>query len=173
VKTQGDPLTLARAVQQAVWSVDRDQPVWKIRTLSSLVDTSLGPRRLVASLLSGFALLVLLLATLGIYGTMTFVVQQRTQEIGIRMALGGSRFDVLRLVLGQGATLAVIGLALGLTTFLILAPLMRSLLFDTRARDPFTFILVGTLLLCAMLAASFLPARRAARVDPMIALRYE
>jgi len=173
VKTQGKPSTLAKSVQQSVWAVDADQPVWKIRTLTSLIDLSLGPRQLVASLLSGFAGLVLLLASMGIYGTLAYVVLQRTQEIGIRLALGGQRGDILTLILKQGGRLAVTGLAIGFAILFAFAPLVRSLLFDTSARDPLTYLAVGALLLSAALVACVLPARRAMCVDPIVALRYE
>jgi putative ABC transport system permease protein len=173
VKTQGEPLNLAKSVQQSVWAVDADQPVWKIRTLASLIDLSLGPRQLVASLLSGFAGLVLLLASMGIYGTLAYVVQQRTQEIGIRLALGGQPGDILKLILKQGGRLAVAGLAIGVAVSFALAPLVRSLLFDTSVRDPLAYLEASALLLSAALAACVLPARRAMRADPIVALRYE
>jgi putative ABC transport system permease protein len=173
VKTQGEPLNLAKSVQQSVWAVDADQPVWKIRTLASLIDLSLGPRQLVASLLSGFAGLVLLLASMGIYGTLAYVVQQRTQEIGIRLALGGQPGDILKLILKQGGRLAVAGLAIGVAVSFALAPLVRSLLFDTSVRDPLAYLEASALLLSAALAACVLPARRAMCADPIVALRYE
>lgn len=173
VKAEGEPLALAKNVQQAVWAVDPDQPVWKIRTLASLIDASLGPRRLVASLLGGFAVLVLLLAGLGIYGTLAFVVQQRTQEIGIRVALGGQRGDVLRLILAQAGKLAAAGLATGILFSVGLAPVMRSLLFETSPRDPLIFAGASVLLGAAALTGCVVPGLRAMRVDPMVALRHE
>ena len=173
VKSEGDPLALAKNVQQAVWSVDPDQPVWKIRTLSSLIDASLGPRRLVAGLLGVFAALVLLLASLGIYGTLAFAVQQRTQEIGIRVALGGQRSDVLRMLFRQLGKLAAAGLAAGILSCIALAPVIRSLLFETSPRDPLIFVAASALLMTAALAGAALPALRALHVDPVVALRYE
>jgi predicted permease len=172
-KTESEPLALAKSVQQAVWSVDADQPVWKVRTMASLIDASLGPRRLVASLLGAFAALVLLLAALGIYGTLAFVVQQRTQEIGIRVALGGQRSDVLQLLAKQVAVLAFAGLAAGILFCLALGPLMRTLLFETSPRDPFIIAGANALLGAAAIAGYVLPALRALRVDPVVALRYE
>ncbi len=173
VKTSGDPLSLTKSVQQAVWSVDPDQPMWKIRTLESLVDRSLGQRRLIGSLLGGFAFLVLLLAALGIYGVMAYAVGQRTHEIGIRLALGAQPRDVLGLILGQGAKLALIGIAIGLIAALALTRLMATLLFGVSPFDPLTFASVAILLALVALAACYAPARRAMRVDPMVALRNE
>jgi predicted permease len=173
VKTQGDPLALTKSVQQAVWSVDPDQPMWKIRTLESLVDRSLGQRRLTGSLLAGFAVLVLLLAALGIYGVMAYAVSQRTHEIGIRMALGAQPENVLKLVIWLGSRLVICGIAFGLASAFALVKLMTALLFGVSPFDPFTFASVAILLSAVALAACYIPARRAMRVDPLLALRYE
>ena len=173
VKTEGDPLALAKSVQQAIWSIDPDQPMWKIRTLESLVDGSLGQRRLIGWLLAGFAVLVLLLATLGIYGVMAYLVSQRTHEIGIRMALGAQPKNVVKLVIGQGSRMVIYGIACGLALALTLAKLMTKLLFGVSPFDPFTFAGVAILLSVVALFACYVPARRAMRVDPLVALRYE
>ena len=141
--------------------------------MTQLVASSVAQRRLSVQLLGGFAGGALLLAAIGLYGVLAFVVAQRTQEIGIRVALGAQRGDVLRLVLRQGMTLTATGIAVGLAVAVALTRLMRSLLFGISATDPVTFALVPLLLAAVALLACLLPARRATRIDPMVALRYE
>jgi putative ABC transport system permease protein len=160
-------------VKAAIWAVDRNQPIAKIETLEQLLSESLARRRLYMILLGIFAAAALLLASVGIYGVMSYSVNQRTQEMGIRIAVGAERNDVLRLILGQGARAALLGIAVGIATALALTRLMTSLLFGVSARDPLTFAGVATLLTLVGLGASFLPARRAMRVDPIVALRHE
>jgi putative ABC transport system permease protein len=172
-RTEGDPMQLAQAVRAAVWSVDPEQPVWKIRSQQSLLDRAVGLPRFLAQLMGAYAALALLLAAVGIYGVMSYSVAQRTHEIGVRMALGAQRFDVLGMVLRRGLVLTAIGLVIGVGGALALGRLVQSLLFSISASDPLTLALGAALLLVVALLASYLPARRATRVDPLVALRYE
>jgi putative ABC transport system permease protein len=169
----GDPLALAPALRREIAAIDKDQPAYRFEAFESLLTGMVASRRLSMILMAVFAAAALLLASVGIYGVMAYSVTQRTHEIGIRMALGARRGDVLRLIVGQGMTLAVIGVACGLGGALALTRVMRSLLFEVSATDPLTFAGVALLLAAVAAAACYLPARRAARVDPMIALRYE
>ena len=173
VRTEGDPMSMAPTVRGAVWSVDRDQPVWKIRTQESLVEASTGFQRFVSRLLAVYAALALVLAAVGIYGLMAYSVAQRTREIGVRMALGAHARDVLGLMLRDGMKLAGLGVALGLPAAFALTRLMRSMLFGTSPADPATFAAVAALLLLVAGAASYLPAWRATRVDPLVALHHD
>jgi predicted permease len=168
-----DPRALAATVQRAVLTVDPDQPIYKIRTMNELMADSVARRRLAMLLLAIFAVSALVLAAVGIYGVMSYSVTQRSNEIGIRMALGASRGSVLRLVLGQSLRLTLFGVALGLAGSLIMAGVISSLLFNVKPRDPLTFTLVALVLTFVALVASYLPAYRATKVDPMISLRYE
>lgn len=173
VKTAGDPTAMIAAVRQEILSVDPEQAVYNVTTLESLLGNSILLRRFLMSLLIVFAGLALILASVGIYGVMSYVVSQRTREIGIRMALGAGKHQILRLVVGQGMLLAVIGVAIGLIAALALTRLMSSLLFGISATDPVTFALISSLLIGVSTLASVIPARRAIKIDPMEALRYE
>jgi putative ABC transport system permease protein len=172
-RTAGDPLALAAPLRKAVESIDPLQPVFAVQTLQQAVDDSVGSQRLTLLLLNIFAALALLLASVGIYGVMSYSVAQRTHEIGIRMALGAARSVVLRSVVGQGARLASIGIVLGAVLALVFSRLMQGLLFHTSATDPGTYLGLALLLGFLTLLASWLPALRASRVDPAIALRAE
>jgi len=172
-RTANDPRGLAGALPAAVAAVDRDLPVFEIRTMEQRVLASLTPRRFAMYSLGVFAVVALALSAVGIYGVIAQSVTQRTHELGIRMALGATPRDVLRLVAGQGMALAGIGLAAGVAAALGLTRLLDKLLFGVRAWDPATFVGVAVVLALVALAASFLPARRATRVDPMVALRHE
>jgi predicted permease len=173
VRTSGAPMNIAAAVRQAVWSVDRNQPVSNIRTMEEVLAEEVAQRRIGMLLLAAFAALALLLASMGIYGVLSYAVAQRTQEIGIRMALGADRKGVLRMVLGDGMRLATAGIAIGLGVSFALTRLMAGLLFGVSASDPRTLGAVTLLLIAVALIACYVPARRAAKVDPMIALRCE
>jgi putative ABC transport system permease protein len=173
VRTSGDPMALAETVRQQIWSVDKEQPVAGMMPLEDLVDENLSSRRMQASLLSGFAGLALLLVTLGIYAVLSFAVTQRTQEIGVRVAMGAQPRDVLRMIFAQGFKLFLIGAAIGLAAALALSRALVHLLFGVSAYDPASFASVTVLLAAVALLACYVPARRATRVDPLIALRYE
>jgi putative ABC transport system permease protein len=160
-------------VRQAVWSVDRSQPVSNIRTMDEVLAEEVAQRRIGMTLLGAFAALALLLASLGIYGVLSYAVAQRTQEIGIRMALGADRKEVLLMVVADGIRLASAGIAIGLGVSFALTRLMAGLLFGVSASDPRTLGAVTLLLIAVALVACYVPARRAAKVDPMIALRSE
>jgi predicted permease len=173
VRTDGDPLQLVSAVKSGIWSVDKNQPVSRIQTMEQILSDSVARRRLYVVLLGVFAGVALLLAATGIYGVVSYSVSQRTREIGIRVALGAERVDVVRLVIAQAARLALAGEVIGIFVALGLTRLMNSLLFGVSAADPVTFASVAITLTLVALVACYVPARRATRVDPMVALRYE
>jgi putative ABC transport system permease protein len=170
IRTAGDPAAFATTFRHEVQALDKDQPVYNVRTFDDVVMNSLGTRRVSMQLFAVFAGAALLLAAVGIYGVMAYSVTQRTQEIGIRMALGAQKSDVLRLVIRQGMTLSVIGVVVGLAGAFGLTRLIANLLFGVEATDPLTFVAIPLLLLFVALVACYLPARRAARLDPKIAL---
>jgi putative ABC transport system permease protein len=173
VRSAMDPASLTSAIRASVAAIDKDQPIFDVHTMQQLVDDSISTRRLTLVLLGIFSALALILAAIGIYGVMAYSVALRTQEIGIRMALGAQQKDVLRLILGQGARIAFFGVAIGLVAAAALARLLSNLLFSVSASDPITFAAVSILLVAIALLACYIPARRALRVDPIIALRYE
>jgi putative ABC transport system permease protein len=163
--------SLANAVREAVWEVDPTQPVTRVKTMEQVLADTMMVQRFSTMLLACFAAIALTLAAAGIYGVISYSVSQRTQEIGIRVALGAEQHDVLKLVVGQGMVPALIGLALGLAGAIGLTRFMSSLLFHVSVTDPITFTLIASLLLAVAILACYLPARRAAKVDPMEALR--
>ncbi len=173
VRGSGDPAALAGAVREQVSHVDRELPVYAVRTMSSLFDDFVAQPRFNMFLLGIFAGLALLLAAVGIYAVMSYSVTQLTHEIGVRMALGARQIDVLGMVLKQAVKMAVIGLGIGIAGALLATRVLQSLLFGVRAYDVGTFLSIGLLLSAVALLASFMPARRATRVDPLVALRYE
>jgi putative ABC transport system permease protein len=164
---------LAATVRKTVWEIDKDQPVSDIASMESIVSESVARQRFSMLLLGIFATLALVLAAVGIYGVMSYSVAQRTREIGIRMALGAQRSDVLKLTIGQGLRLVVTGVVIGLAAAFVLTRVMSSLLFGISATDPMTFITISLVLVSVAILASYIPALRATRVDPMFALRYQ
>ena len=173
VHGSGDAALLAAEVKKEIRELDPDLPLYHVQTMAARVGQSLARRRFLMLLLTLFAVLALALATIGIYGVMTFLVAQGTRDIGIRMALGATERAVLALVVGQGIAIAAVGAALGLTSALVLSRLMRSFLFDVSGNDPATFAGVALTLTSIALIATYVPARRAARIDPIISLRSE
>jgi predicted permease len=173
LRTEGDPTLVMAAVRRAVAEIDPREVVYNVQTMDEVVSNSFAARRLSMILLGVFAALALVLACVGIYGVISYLVGQRTHEIGVRMALGAQSSDVLRLVVGHGARMALVGVAIGIGAALGLTRLMANQLFGVSAHDPLTFTGVAVLLIIVALGACYIPARRAMRVDPMIALRYE
>jgi putative ABC transport system permease protein len=173
MRTEVDPLSLATPVRNAIWAVDKDQPVANINSMENIVAAAVARQRFSMLLLAIFSGLALVLAAVGIYGVMSYSVAQQTHEIGIRMALGAKRGDVLRMTVMQGLKLVGIGLVFGLVVAFILTRVMASLLFGITATDPVTFLSVSLVLLAVALLASYIPALRATKVDPMVALRVQ
>jgi predicted permease len=171
VRTSGDPNALAAPIRAEVRQLDPSLPVANVRTMSDVVNTALATPRFTGFLLGAFAAIALTLAAVGIYGVLAYLVSQRTHEIGIRLAIGANRGQVLGMILRQGLTLAAAGIGVGLAAALALTQLMTSLLYQVEASDPLTFAIVPLVLLLVALVASYLPARRATRVSPVIALR--
>jgi putative ABC transport system permease protein len=160
-------------IKNAIWSVDKDQPIFNVRTMDEIISGILSAQRLAFLMLNAFAFLALTLAAIGIYGVTSYAVSQRRHELGLRMALGAQQLDVMGLVVGQGVRLAVLGIAIGGVASFGLTRLMASLLFGVTATDPLVFVSVAVLLTLVACGACYLPARRAMRVDPMVALRHE
>jgi putative ABC transport system permease protein len=173
VRTRSNPASFAAAVRESVWSVDKDQPVSNIKTMDQVLFGTVSRERFQTLLLTIFASLALVLACVGLYGVISFAVAQRTHEIGVRMALGARGGDVLKMVLNQGMTLTLIGIALGLISAFLATRLMSAMLYEVTATDPLTFLGVAGLLIVVAFLACFVPARRATKVDPLVALRYE
>jgi putative ABC transport system permease protein len=173
IRTAADPNSLINAVQKVIWSVDKDQAVYQVQTFEQMIGTSIGTRRFAMTLLLLFAGIALTLAAIGIYGVMSYAAAMRTHEIGVRMALGAQARDVLALILRQGMRPVLLGVVIGLAGALALTRLMKSLLFEVSATDPLTFAAIALLLAAIALLACWIPARRATKVDPMIALRVE
>jgi putative ABC transport system permease protein len=173
VRTSSAPATLIPTLKARFWEVNPSQPIYQVSVLENLITDSLNARRFSLLLLGSLAALALVLALVGIYGVMSLATRQRTHEIGVRMALGAKGSDVLKLVMSHGLKLAAFGVGLGLAGAFAMTRLLRTLLYEVSATDPVTFLQVALLLTLAAVAACYIPARRATRVDPMIALRYE
>jgi predicted permease len=173
VRTTGDPLAALGGVRNAVSSLDPNLPLYDVKTLTEHMRLALFPGRVAATLLGGFGLVALILAAIGIYGVTSYAVAQRTREIGIRMALGAQLGDVLKLVLSNGVKLTAVGTAIGLVGAYLLTRALMSLLNGVSPTDPLTFVFVSLLLIAVALVANYIPARRATKVDPLVALRYE
>jgi putative ABC transport system permease protein len=173
VRTTGEPKSLVAGIRSELRSLDREVPISQVQTMDEIVSGSLSQRRLSMTLLVLFSALAALLAAVGIYGVMAYIVAGRTHEIGIRMAMGAQQTEVLTMILGDGAKLTAIGIGIGLATAFALTRALASLLYGVSAADPATFAGISLLLAGVAMLASYIPARRAARVDPMEALRYD
>jgi putative ABC transport system permease protein len=173
VRTTAPPLDESSAVRQSVWAIDSNLAVPKFATMQDSVDLAAQQARVISALTSLFAFIAVVLAAVGLYGVMAYIVTERTKEIGVRIALGAERGDVLKMILGGAVRMGLIGVGVGLATSYALTRLLHGLLFGVQATDPITFTSVALLLIGVTLLASFIPARRAMRVDPMVALRYE
>jgi len=173
VKTSGNPLAMTRAVQRAIWSIDKNQPMWKIRTLQSLVDRSFSVRRSVSYLLVCFSLVALGLAAIGLYGVLAYAVHQRTAEFGVRMALGATPPDILALVVRKGLILTLSGLGCGVVASLFVTQFLKAQVFGVSTTDPATYTALSIVLLLVAMLAVMLPARRAMLVDPVTAIRQD
>jgi predicted permease len=173
VRTTGDPMSVAGPVRSAVRGLDGNIPISNVRPMTEVVSTALATPRLTGFLLGTFAAIALTLAAVGIYGVLSYLVSRRTHEIGIRLAVGAKRSQVLRMVMRQALTLAGAGIAAGIAAALLLTQLMRSLLYEVQPADPVTFVTVAAALVVVALLAGALPAYRATRVSPLIALRTE
>jgi putative ABC transport system permease protein len=171
LRSSSDPLLLTRAVRDAIWRVDRDQPVWGVRSMEQLLDGAVGSPKLIVRLTVGFAVIALLLGAIGIYGVLSYTMSQRSQEVGIRIALGAESRQVVRMVVFEGMRIVAIAVAIGLAASLATTRLLQSQLFGVGPTDVLTFSIVTLLLAFVAMLACYLPARRASRVDPMIALR--
>jgi putative ABC transport system permease protein len=173
VRTRGEPQALVKTLQSEIWGLDNKLTVSEIRTMDEVVDTALARPRFITFLLSLFALTALALAAVGIYGLMSYSVTQRTREIGIRMALGGARWDVLRIVSRDALLLTAAGVAAGLAGAFALTRLISAILFGVSPTDAATFLGASAVLILVALLATYVPTRRASKVDPLVALRYE
>lgn len=173
IRTTGDPLSYVPAVRSEMLALDSRQPIRNIRTMDQVIATSISPQRFHMSLLALFGGIGLALSSVGIYGVMAYSVSQRTREIGIRMALGAQMRDVLRMVIGHGIKLTLIGVVIGLAGSFALTRALKALLFGVTPTDLTTFAVVSVALVMIALLASYIPARRATKVDPLVALRYE
>jgi putative ABC transport system permease protein len=173
VRTQGRPEDALPAIRGRVHDLDPELPVSTVRTMDQWVSSNAAQPRLNSVLLGVFAFVALLIAAIGIYGVISYSVTQRTREIGVRMALGAPRRDVLRMIVGEGMRMGIAGIAAGLAGAVAVSRALSSMLFGVQARDPLTFASVATILVAIVLAACYLPARRATAIDPVIALREE
>ncbi len=173
VRTQSDPHSMVGSIQNAIWKIDRDQPVYEVRTFDEMIGRSLSTRRFVMFLLAVFGAIALALAGIGIYALISYSISRRTHEIGVRLALGAQSRDVVRMVLRNGMMLTVAGVGIGIVAVLLLARLLVTLLYEVGTSDPRAIAGAAVVLIVVASLACYIPARRAAKVDPMTALRYE
>ena len=173
VRTRPDPLSMAAAVRDTIASVDRRLPLGVVQTLNQQLDQSVSAQRFSMTLLALFARLALSLAAVGVYGVTAYMAVQRTHEVGVRVALGARPADIVRLLLGEGLRVGLVGVTVGVASALVLTRVMQNLLYGVGASDPLTFFAASAMLIAITLAACYLPVRRAAQVDPMVALRDE
>jgi putative ABC transport system permease protein len=173
VRTTSEPLLMADSVRRQVWAVDKDQPIGNVAPMEQLIYDQVSQPRFYLMMLSIFAGVALVLASVGIYGVMSHMVTQRTHEIGVRMAMGAQDQDVMRMILGHGLVLTVIGTLIGIAGSMALTRVMTSLLYEVSTIDPITFVISPLLLIGVAMLASYIPARRAMKVDPQVALRYQ
>jgi predicted permease len=173
IRTKGDPRSLVGAIRSEVQSMDRRLPLYSIRTMPEHMTWALWAPNMAASLSFAFGIVAILMCSVGLYSVMAYIVSQRTREVGIRMALGANRVDVLKLITSQGLRMAAVGLVIGLLLSLALARVLSSVLIGISSYDITTFALVSVLLTAVTFVASYLPARRATKIDPLVALRYE
>lgn len=171
IHTTGDPTALARSVRERIWSLDKDLPIGTMTTVEEALSGTLSQTRLNTILLGAFAALALILAAVGIYGVMSYAVSQRTKEMGVRIALGAESGDIVRLMIKLGMSLALVGLGCGILAAMVFTRFMTTLLYDTGTTDAVTFVTVPVVLAAVAFLACWLPARRATRVDPIVALR--
>ncbi len=173
VRTKGDPDVLLQSLKARIWESNKSQPFYAVTTMDQLVSNSLKARRFNLMLLGALGLLALALASVGIYGVISFTTGQRTHELGVRMALGARTKDIMKLVVGEGMLLTLIGVLIGLAASFAVTRFLASLLFNVSPTDPLTFVVISILLAGIALLACYFPARRATKVDPLVALRYE
>jgi putative ABC transport system permease protein len=173
IRVTGEEMSVSAAVRQAIWSVDGDQPVSNIRSMNEILGEEVAQRRVIMTLLGTFAAIALLMAAIGIYGVLSYAVSQRTQEIGVRMALGAQPRDMLRLIVSRGLAQVGLGVGVGLVVSFAMTRLMKGLLVGVSPTDPLTFGVIALLLIGVAMVACYIPARRATRIDPLIALRCE
>jgi putative ABC transport system permease protein len=173
VRSTSDPLRLVTAVRRQVLAVDGDQPVYNVNTMEKVFNQSIAEPQVITSLLTTFAVIALMLAAIGVYSVMSYSVAQRTHEVGVRMALGAQQRHVLKMILGQGLKLVLVGVVIGVTTAFAVTRVISNLLFGVTPTDPLIFVGVPLLLIAVAMLASYFPARRALKVDPIIALRNE
>jgi putative ABC transport system permease protein len=171
VRTSGEPASFAAPVRAIVRDLDREIPMYSVQTMEDRVASSVGQQRFYATLIGIFAAVALVLAAVGLYGVIAYAVSQRTHELGVRVALGATADRISRMVIGEGVALTAAGAAAGVVASLAAGPVLGTLLFGVKARDPLTLATVVAVLVCVAMVASWLPARRAARVDPLVAMR--
>jgi putative ABC transport system permease protein len=173
VRTRGEPAELAAAIRQAIWSVDKNQPIIRVATMDQRLATSAAERRFALILFEAFGFVAVVLVAVGLYGVLSASVTERTREIGVRLALGAQKRDVLYLILRQGLTLTLAGVSIGLLASWAVTRLLTKLLYGVSATDPLVFAGVSSLLIAVALLACYVPARRAMKVDPLVILRYD